>query len=89
MLSPTEEVGAGDQIAVMAITSTFPEPPPPFHVPLPWHPDPKRVGTHLGKRCAAVINWLRFVDPRDIEDFAGDVPPKLLLEILAQLEKLE
>jgi len=75
-------------MAIMAITTSYPAPPPPTHVELPWHNDPECVGTHLGKRCAAVINWLRCVETEDVEELAGDVPPKLMLEILGRLENL-
>ncbi len=74
-------------MAVMAITTSYPEPPPPMHIELPWNHNPRNVGTHLGKRSAAVINWLRFVDVEEVVEFAGDVPPKLLQEILGQLDE--
>jgi hypothetical protein len=87
VLTPTDEIGAGRPIAVMAITTTYPEPPPAKHIELPWHNDPRRVGTGLGKRCAAVVNWLRFVEAEEIVELAGDVPAKLMLEILKRLEE--
>jgi hypothetical protein len=40
----------------------------------------------LGKRCAAVVDWMRMISPDDIESFAGDVPPKIMSEILRRID---
>jgi hypothetical protein len=73
----------------MAISTSYPTPPPLGHVELPWHNDKKRVSTRLNQRSAAVVNWLRFVHPDEIEELAGDVPPRKMLEILQQLDRLQ
>lgn len=73
----------------MAISTSFPDPPPANHVELPWHNDPRRVATRLPSRSAAVINWLRCVHPDEVTRLAGDVPPALMLDILRRLNELE
>ena len=69
----------------MAITTTFGEPPPPDHVELPWHRQGHPV-TRLRQRSAAVVSWLATVLPEDVEAYAGEVPPKLLAQILKLLD---
>jgi hypothetical protein len=71
----------------MAISTAYPEPAPPGYVELPRHNDRRRAKTGLNKRCAAVVHWLRFIRPDEIDEFAGDVPPGIMIEILQRLEK--
>jgi hypothetical protein len=68
----------------MAITSTFADPPPDDHVPLPWHPT-GRSATQLRRRSAAVITWLAEVHARDVLRLHGDVPTALMTRILQRL----
>ena len=77
-------MSADQPIEVMAITSTFPDPPPDNHVELPWHPQ-GQASTGLRRRSAAVLTWLAEVDPSDILRFHGDVPPALMIRILQRL----
>jgi hypothetical protein len=81
----TEEISSDAPIVVMAITTTFPNPPPANHVALPWNPHPRRVSTGLARRSAAVIGWLDTLYLDEIESVIGKVPPKIVREILAQL----
>ena len=69
-----------------AITTTFPEPAPEDHVPLPWHPQ-GRVLTKLRKRSAAVLTWISQVHPEDVIQLHGDVPVGLMLEILGRIKR--
>lgn len=89
VLTPTGEIEADREISVMAISTSYPDPAPENHVELPWHNDKRRSPTRLSKRSAAVIDWLAFVQPDEIEDFAGDVPPRIMIEILSRLQALD
>ena len=78
---PANIVGVG-------VTTTYPDPPPPRHVELPWNADRRRVGTGLAQRSAAVTTWLAVIDAQNIRRFAGDVPAKIMAEIDRQLAEL-
>jgi mRNA-degrading endonuclease toxin of MazEF toxin-antitoxin module len=86
ILTPDDEIPAAEELAVMAITTTFANPPPPFCVPLPWHPRRHPV-THLHQRSAAVVNWLAALTADDVVGFGGDVPPKTMRLIEAKLDE--
>jgi len=85
--TPTDEIYDDQPLIVIAITSTFPEPPPSDHVPLPWqnggHPR-----THLNRRNAAIVTWFAEVRIDEILEVAGDVPPKQMRQIAAKLDAL-
>jgi hypothetical protein len=87
VLTPEDEIAEAEQLSVMAITTTFPNPPPPFCVPLPWHPRAHPT-TRLHKRSAAVVNWLASIWTDDIIGFGGDVPAKTLHIIHERLNQL-
>lgn len=70
-----------DRLIVAAVTTTFPNPPPPNVVPLPWHPAGHPV-TRLTRRSGVVCDWLVTIRPDEINTFSGDVPAKLLREII-------
>lgn len=89
VITRTDEIDSDKPLTVMAVSTSYPSPPPPGHIELPWNPDRRKVGTRLAKRCAAVINWLATLTPDQIEEFAGDVPPKLMIKILEQLAELD
>ena len=86
VLTPTERIHRGQPLLVMAITTTFAEPPPLWHVPLPWNPDPRRVRTRLAQRSAAVVEWVNVIRPEDVLDVKGDVPAKEMRQIEGQLD---
>jgi hypothetical protein len=85
VLTPTDRISAASPLLVMAITTTFSEPPPPWHVPLPWNPDPRRVRTRLARRSAAVVTWVDQLGVSDVLAVRGEVPIKVMREIEAQL----
>jgi mRNA-degrading endonuclease toxin of MazEF toxin-antitoxin module len=89
IITPDDEIEDDQEVDVVAVTTSYPEPAPPFHVPLPWNPDRRRVGTGLARRSAAVANWLNVVHPSDIRRFAGDVSPKLMAKIQEELAAWE
>jgi len=73
----------------MAVTTTFGDPPPKYHVLLPWNHDPRRVRTRLAQRSAAVVTWLDTIYPDEVVETKGDVPPGVMEELQRQLKQLE
>ena len=86
VLTATAEIRQGESFEAMAVTTTFPQPPPADHVELPWHPQ-GRVLTKLRKRSAAVLSWIVEIDLGDVIEFGGDVPVKVMRKILARLAR--
>ena len=84
VLTSNEEIPIVEQFAVVAVTTTFADPPPKFCVPLPWHPRGHPM-TKLTKRSAAVCNWVSPLTEDQIVGFGGDVPTKTMLMIEAKL----
>jgi len=84
ILTATADVRADEPVEVMAITTTFRDPPPADHLELPWHPR-GITSTQLRQRSAAVLSWITQIHPNDIIRLHGDVPPKLMLEILERI----
>ena len=72
-----DEIATGGELVVVAVTTTFTDPPPDYCVPLPWHPRGHPV-TKLSRRSAAVCNWVVAINPDEIGGFAGDVPAKTM-----------
>ena len=89
VLTPTDEIDDGQPLVLMGVTTTFPDPPPPHHVPLPWNADPRRVGTRLARRSAAVVTWLDTCYPDEVIDVAGDVPAPIMAELQRQLRAIQ
>jgi mRNA-degrading endonuclease toxin of MazEF toxin-antitoxin module len=77
VLISDEEIATGGDLVVVAVTTTFADPPPAYCVPLPWHARGHPV-TKLAKRSAAVCNWVVAISPEEIGGFAGDVPVKTM-----------
>ena len=75
------DLPAAEEIAGVAVTTTFAEPPPAEHVALPWDPLGRSI-TRLRRRSAAVCNWLVTFAPGDVEAIAGQLPPQTLVEVL-------
>ena len=72
----------------VAITSTFPHPPPATSIPLAF----QRQGicqTGLTSPSVAVCDWPVVVGKADILGKIGTTPPLLLAAVLAQLPKLQ
>lgn len=85
VITPTDRISETAPLLVMAITSTFSEPPPAWHVPLPWNADPRRVRTGLARRSAAVVEWVDQITVSDILAAKGEVPARVMREIERQL----
>jgi hypothetical protein len=84
ILTATEDIHPDKSLEVMAVTTSFPDPPPADHVELPWHPR-GIASTRLRRRSAAVLSWITEIRPAHILSFHGDVPPRLMTEILERL----
>jgi mRNA-degrading endonuclease toxin of MazEF toxin-antitoxin module len=82
----TDAIRSEQPFVVIAVSTSYPDPPPEDHVELPWNADRRRVRTRLNRRCAAVITWLRTITSEDVDDFAGEVPPALMITILQKLK---
>jgi mRNA-degrading endonuclease toxin of MazEF toxin-antitoxin module len=87
IVTPSEEIRIDEPIAMIAVTTTFPDPPPDDHVPLPYHPDPRRVRTGLARRSAAVVSWLVSAYADETGDVIGDVPRATMHEVQRRLGK--
>jgi mRNA-degrading endonuclease toxin of MazEF toxin-antitoxin module len=72
----------------VAISTTFPEPPPAINVPLPWHPK-GIASTGLRKRSAAILDWVRKMPPHAILQREGYIKNMLLKRIYQLLEQFD
>ena len=84
ILTPTDQIREDEPLIAMAISTTYPDPPPKDHIELPWHPS-GRAGTKLRKRSAAVLSWIVELEMDEIAEMHGDVPSHLMLQILQKL----
>src|SRR4051812_456523 len=89
VLTPTAQISPDKPLVILCVTTTFSDPPPADHIPLPWNNDPRRVATGLAQRSAAVIDWLDILYPDEILEVKGRVPPSLMAEIQNRLSDLE
>ncbi len=80
------KIGSHAKIVGVAVTTSFPEPPPPSYVELPWDPT-GRASTGLRRRSAAVCNWLVAFESHEVDAAIGTVPSAMLLAILQALPK--
>ncbi len=85
ILTPTADIREDEPLIVLAITTTFPDPPPEDHILLPWSSRGQSL-TRLRKRSAAVLSWVAEVPIEDVSGLEGDVPEKLMIEILERLK---
>src|SRR5229473_2635859 len=56
IVTPTDQIAAGAQFDVIAVTSRLTDPLPDDHVLLPWHAQ-GHPRTGLNRRCAAACSW--------------------------------
>ncbi|HEV3085460.1 MAG TPA: hypothetical protein VGY66_37250 [Gemmataceae bacterium] len=82
IVAPTDQIVAGKQFDVIAVTSRLTDPLP--DVLLPWHAQ-GHPRTGLNRRCAAVCSWPAQIKDSDIQDVAGLVPTPLMTAILGKL----
>ena len=88
ILSTLESHADSSYYLCVAISTTFPEPPPAMNVPLPWHPL-GTASTGLRKRSAAILDWVRRMPPTAILHREGYIKSRLLKQIYQLLEQLE
>jgi mRNA-degrading endonuclease toxin of MazEF toxin-antitoxin module len=84
VLTATPDIRLDGPVEVVAVTTAFPEPPPPEYVELPWDPQ-GRAKTRLRKRSAAVLTWIAELHHDDVLEYYGEVPSKVMKEILERL----
>jgi len=86
-VTATEEIRPDAPLWVVAISTQIGMTRAEDCVELPWasagHPE-----TGLKQRCEAVCTWLEPVRLQDIQEIAGKVPGRELLEILRKVGKL-
>lgn len=88
IISTDESIATGDDLLVVAITTSQDNPIPAYHVPLPWAPR-GHPATGLDKPNVAKVNWIREVPQSRVIRSLGDVPEDELEEIIRQFEFLE
>jgi mRNA-degrading endonuclease toxin of MazEF toxin-antitoxin module len=88
IVSPDVDIKDDGEVWVVAISTQFTEAPADVQVELPWdrrgHPR-----TKLKERCAAVCTWMEKVPVASIQEVAGIVPGRQLLDILTRIKPLE
>ncbi|HVA51787.1 MAG TPA: type II toxin-antitoxin system PemK/MazF family toxin [Pirellulales bacterium] len=87
IVSGDDEIEANRSFFVVAIGTSFVEPPSEYDVPLPSNTS-GTARTKLRKKAVAVCKWLVEVTPGDVEDYGGVVPTQVMnkiLEIVARL----
>jgi mRNA-degrading endonuclease toxin of MazEF toxin-antitoxin module len=84
VVTPTNEIVPGENVVVVAATSTFNYPLPQNCVELPWQNRGHPV-TGLNKRCVVVCDWLVEVDQSAIVGVSGIAPSGHLAAILAKV----
>jgi mRNA-degrading endonuclease toxin of MazEF toxin-antitoxin module len=85
VVTPDVDIRDDGDVWVVAISTQFREAPAEVQVELPWdrrgHPR-----TKLKERCAAVCNWMEKVPVAAIQEIAGVVPGRQLLDILTRIK---
>jgi mRNA-degrading endonuclease toxin of MazEF toxin-antitoxin module len=87
ILTATEEIAAATEVWVAAISTTLEDTPREVCVDLPWH-NSRHPKTGLKEACAAVCTWLKKIRLDSVEEYAGVVPGKQLMEILQRVGSL-
>lgn len=85
ILTPEAEISRDQPLIVMAVTTTYPDPPKPDFIELPWSRDPRRVSTGLARRSAAVTTWLDTAYADEIDGIIGTAPSRVMEEIQRRL----
>jgi len=87
IVTPDADIRDDGEVWVVAISTQFDEAPKEVQVELPWdrrgHP---RTG--LKEQCAAVCTWMEKVRVASIQECAGTVPGRQLLDILTRIKPI-
>lgn len=85
IIDPAGKIESDSDVWVVAISTQVSG--SPSEVELPWersgHPK-----TRLKERCAAVCNWRLPISLSKVQEYAGMVPAKQMLEILRKVDDL-
>ncbi len=81
VVTPTDEIVAGEPFQIVTATTKFTEPLPDDQVHLPWQREGK-VRTQLRQPTVAVCSWACEILESDVLQYGGIVPPNVLLEII-------
>lgn len=88
IVTPDADIRADGEVWVVAISTQLDQAPAEVQVELPW--DPRRhPRTKLTQRCAAICTWMEKVRVASIQEYAGTVPGRQLLDILKLIKPLE
>jgi mRNA-degrading endonuclease toxin of MazEF toxin-antitoxin module len=84
VVTPDTDIRDDGEVWVVAISTQLDEAPAEAQIQLPWdrrgHPR-----TKLKERCAAVCTWMEKVRVASIQESAGIVPGRQLLDILTRI----
>lgn len=88
IVTPDADIRDDGEVWLVAISTQLDASPAEVQVELPWdrrgHP---RTG--LRERCAAVCTWMVKVNVADIQECAGIVPGRQLLDILSRIKPFD
>jgi hypothetical protein len=87
VVTATDEMLLDEPIVGVAVTTTFPDPPNQWQIPLPWW-DHGHPATRLRRRSAAVCNWLVKFRHSDVQSVEGYVPGVTLAKVLRIVARL-
>ena len=85
VVTPDGEIKDDGEVWVVAISTQFTEAPADVLVELPWDRQ-GHARTKLKERCAAVCTWMERVPVASIQQMAGIVPGRQLLDILTRIK---
>lgn len=85
IVSPDADIRADSEVWVVGVSTQRNEAPAEVQVELPWDLR-KHPRTGLRERCATVCTWMVKVKVASIQEYAGVVPGRQLLEILARIK---
>jgi mRNA-degrading endonuclease toxin of MazEF toxin-antitoxin module len=87
VLTPTADIAPEGTVWVAAVTGQTDDIPEGFAVPLPWHRN-GHPETKLTKPCAVACHWVAQVPVSAIVSARGQVPTRLLFEVLDAVRQL-
>jgi mRNA-degrading endonuclease toxin of MazEF toxin-antitoxin module len=87
VVTPTAAIEAGCDVQLAAITTLIGQAPFSETVELP-HAAGGHPRTMLKKPCEVVCSWVVSAPLADVSDSGGSVPPDVLIEILAKVQRL-
>src|SRR5688500_13560628 len=87
IVTATADISAAGDVQVVAVTTLTGQAPFSETVELPSSPA-GHPQTKLKKPCEVVCSWVVSVPVANLRDSGGVVPPDLLVEILAKVQRL-